>query len=144
MLGSSSKLDLTSLTASVKVNTFEHAFVRDLRECRHTLEYAVSTAERGIYLSLVVARTMLFVRQSVMQANCQETKLRDAFTKHYKSQHACSTAVAPGNTMNADKMIVHPLCWSSINFPTYVVDGDMCVVQRGLSVAGDFLLLFST
>ena len=32
---------------------------------------------------------------------------------NFKSKQACITALAPGNVLNAEKMLIHPLSWSS-------------------------------
>ena len=37
----------------------------------------------------------------------------DGVTQNFKSQQACITALAPGNALNAEKMLIHPLSWSS-------------------------------
>ena len=34
-------------------------------------------------------------------------------TQSFKSQQACITALALGNALNAEKMLIHPLSWSS-------------------------------
>ena len=34
-------------------------------------------------------------------------------TQNFKSQQACNTALAPGNALNAEKMLIHRLSWSS-------------------------------
>ena len=38
---------------------------------------------------------------------------RDGITQNFKSQQACITALALGNALNAEKMLIHPLSWSS-------------------------------
>ena len=43
---------------------------------------------------------------------CQETEHHDGVTQHCKSQQAYIT-LAPGDALNADEMILHPLCWRS-------------------------------
>ena len=44
---------------------------------------------------------------------CQEQEQRDGITKNFKSQQACITALAPGNVLNAEKMLIHHFSWSS-------------------------------
>ena len=44
---------------------------------------------------------------------CQEQEQLDGVTQNFKSQQACVTALAPGNALNAEKMLIHPLSWSS-------------------------------
>ena len=44
---------------------------------------------------------------------CQEQEQIDGVTQNFKSQQACITALAPGNALNAEKMLMHPLSWSS-------------------------------
>ena len=44
---------------------------------------------------------------------CQEQEQVDGITRESASQQACITALAPGNALNAVKMLIHPFCWSS-------------------------------
>ena len=44
---------------------------------------------------------------------CQEQEQIDGVTQSFKSQQACITALAPGNALDAEKMLIHPLSWSS-------------------------------
>ena len=44
---------------------------------------------------------------------CQEPKQLDGITQSFKSQQACVTALAPGNALNVERMLVHLLRWSS-------------------------------
>ena len=38
---------------------------------------------------------------------------RSVTPRIFKSQQACITALAPRNALNAEKMLIHPLSWSS-------------------------------
>ena len=77
-------------------STFENACVKDLRECNRIVDYAISTSTRGIYfLQIFLGMTQLSQRS----VNHQK----------FKSQQACITALAPGNALNAQKMLIHPL-----------------------------------
>ena len=44
---------------------------------------------------------------------CQEQEQVDGITENFKSQQAFITALAPGDALNAEKMLIHPLSWSS-------------------------------
>ena len=44
---------------------------------------------------------------------CQEQEQVDGITENCKSQQACITALAPGDGLNAEKMLIHPLSWRS-------------------------------
>ena len=44
---------------------------------------------------------------------CQELERIHGVTQNFKSQQGCITALAPGNALNAEKMLIHPLSWSS-------------------------------
>ena len=44
---------------------------------------------------------------------CQEQEQVDGITENFKSQQACITALAPGDALNAERMLIHPLSWSS-------------------------------
>ena len=44
---------------------------------------------------------------------CQEEEQIDGVTQNFKSQQACITALALGKALNAGKMLIHPLSWSS-------------------------------
>ena len=44
---------------------------------------------------------------------CQEQEQLDGITQNFKSQQACITALAPGSALNAERMLIHPLSWSS-------------------------------
>ena len=93
-------------------STFENACVRDLRECNRIVEYATSTSTGGIYFSPDPSWDDAAV-VSISDANfCQEQEQIDGVTQNFKSQQACLTALALGNSLNAEKMLVHPLSWS--------------------------------
>ena len=92
-------------------STFENTFVRDLRECNRIEEYATSTSTRGIYVS---SDFSLAVVVTISDASfCQEQEQRDRVTENFQSQQACITALALGNALNVEKMLIHPLSWSS-------------------------------
>ena len=40
---------------------------------------------------------------------CQEQEQVDGITREFRSQQACTTALAPGDALNAEKMLIHPL-----------------------------------
>ena len=44
---------------------------------------------------------------------CQEQEKLDGITQNFKSQQACITVLAPGNALNSEKMLIHPLSWIS-------------------------------
>ena len=94
-------------------STFENTYAGDLRECNKIVEYATSTSTPGIYLSPGFRGTMqLFVTISDARF-CQEQEQVDGITQNFKSQQACIKALAHGNELNAEKMLIHPLSWSS-------------------------------
>ena len=47
---------------------------------------------------------------------CQEQEELDGITKNFKLQQACITALAPGDALNAERMVIHLLSWSSTRF----------------------------
>ena len=56
----------------------------------------------------------LFSFETICDASfCQEQDQLDGVIQNFKSQQACITALAPGNALNAEKMLIHPLSWSS-------------------------------
>ena len=44
---------------------------------------------------------------------CQEQEPIEGVTQNFRSQEAFITALALGNALNAEKMLIHPLSWSS-------------------------------
>ena len=44
---------------------------------------------------------------------CQEQGQLDGINQNFESQQACITALAHGNALNAEKMLIDPLSWSS-------------------------------
>ena len=44
---------------------------------------------------------------------CQEQEQLDGLTQNFETQQACNTALAPDNALNAEKMLIQPLSWSS-------------------------------
>ena len=93
---------------------FENACVRDLRECKKKMEYATFTSTRGIHFSKVFFLGMMrLLQRSVTPVS---VKIRNKLTESLrtsKSQQACITALASGNVLSAEKMLIHPLSWSS-------------------------------
>ena len=97
-------------------STIENACVRDLRECKRVVENATSTSTRGIYFSPDFSRDYAVVVTISDASFCQEQEQIDKLTqnfKSFKSQQACITALALVNALNAEKMLIHPLSWSS-------------------------------
>ena len=93
-------------------NTFENACVRDLRECNRIVEYATSASTRGIISPDLFGDDAVVV--TISDASfCQEQEQFDGVTQNFILQQACITALAPGNALNAEKMLIHPLSWSS-------------------------------
>ena len=94
-------------------STFENACVRDLRECNRIVEYATSTSTRGVCFFPDFALDDAVVVTISNASFYQEQEQIDGVTHNFKSQQACITALAPGNALNAEKMLIHPLSWSS-------------------------------
>ena len=94
-------------------STFENVYVRDLRECNRIVDYATSTSTRGIYFSPDVSWNDAVVATISDASVCQKQEQLDGITKNFKSQQACITALALGNALNAEKMLIHPLSWRS-------------------------------
>ena len=86
-------------------STFENARVRDLRACNRIVEYATSTSTRGIYFSSDFSWDDAVVATISDASFCQEQDQVDGITQNFKSQQACITALAPGNALNAAKML---------------------------------------
>ena len=94
-------------------STFENACVEDLRECNRIVEYAIYTSTRGIYFSPDLSWDDAVVVTISDASFCQEQEHVDGITRDFKSQQACITTLALGNALNAERMLVHPLSWSS-------------------------------
>ena len=94
-------------------STFENAYFRDLRECNRIVENATCTSTRGIYFSPECSWDDAVAAAISDVSFCQEQEQLDGITKNFKSQQFCITAKAPGNALNAEKMLIHPLSWSS-------------------------------
>ena len=77
------------------------------------VEYATSTSTRGIYFPPDFSWDDVVVATISDASFCQEQDQHDGITKNFKSQQACITALAPGNALNVEKMLIHPLSWSS-------------------------------
>ena len=71
-----------------------------------------STSTRGICFSSVCSWGDAVVVTISDASFCQEQEQLDGITLNFKSQQGCITALAPGNALNAGRMI-HPLSWSS-------------------------------
>ena len=73
------------------------------------VEYAIST--RGICFSSFSWDDAVVV--TVSDAGfCQEQEQVGGITRAFRSQQACITALAPGDALNAEKMLIHPHSWS--------------------------------
>ena len=77
------------------------------------MEYATSTSTRGIYFSPDFCWDDAVVVTICDASFCQEQEQIDGVTQNFESQQACITALALGNALNAEKMLIHPLSWSS-------------------------------
>ena len=77
------------------------------------LEHATSTSTRGIFFSPDSSRDDAVVATISDASFCQKQEQIDGATQNFKSQQACITALALGNALNAEKMFIHPLSWSS-------------------------------
>ena len=76
--------------------------------------YAISTSTRGICLSPDFAwDDAVVVAISGVPGFCQEQEQVDGITENFKSQQACITALARGDALNAEEMLIHHLSWSS-------------------------------
>ena len=77
------------------------------------VEYATSALTRGIFFSPEFSRDDAVVATISDASFCQEPEQLDGITENFTSQQACITALALGNALNAEKMLIHPLSWSS-------------------------------
>ena len=75
------------------------------------VQYATSTSTRGLlypdfsWVDAVVA--------TISDASfCQEQEQLDGVSQNSKSQQACITALAHGDVLNLEKMLMHPFSWS--------------------------------
>ena len=91
-------------------SAFENACVRDSRGCNYIVEYAAFASTRGHFIpdsswdDAVVER--------ICDASfCQEQEQLDGVTLTSKSQQDDNTALAPGDALNAVRMLNHPLSW---------------------------------
>ena len=94
-------------------STFENACVRDLRECNRIVEYLLSTSTRDIYFSPVFFWDDVVVVTISDASFCQEQERVDGIARNFQSQQACITALATGNALNAERMLIHLLSWNS-------------------------------
>ena len=92
--------------------TFENACVKDLRECNRIVKCSISTSTRVIYFLHFSWDDAVVVTISDT-SSCQIQDQVDGVTKNFKSQQACVTALAPGNALNPEKMLIHPFSWCS-------------------------------
>ena len=76
------------------------------------VEYATSTSTRGIYFLQIFHGDDAVVATISEASFCQKQEQLDGITQNFKSQQACITALAPGNALNAEKMLIHLLSWS--------------------------------
>ena len=72
-----------------------------------------STSARDIYFSPDCSWTDAVVVTITDASFCQEQDQLDRITWNFQSQQACITALAPGNALDAEKMLIHSLSWSS-------------------------------
>ena len=98
--------DLSCCISKIQ-STFKNACVRDLRECNKIVEYATSTSTRGIYFSSDFSWDDAIFVTINGASSCQEQERIDGVTQNFKSQQACITALAFGNALNAEKMLIH-------------------------------------
>ena len=77
------------------------------------VEYATSTSTCGVHFSPELFWDDAVVATISDARFCQEQEQLDGITENFKSQQACISALAPGNAFNAEKMLIHPLTWSS-------------------------------
>ena len=112
--------------------TFENACVGD-RECNRIVEYATSASTRGICFSPDFSLDDAVVATISDASFCQEQEQIDGVTQNFKSQQACIAALALGNALHAEKMLIHPLSWSSTRIRRVLsqcCDGkSLCTVQ---------------
>ena len=92
-----------------------------------------STSTRGICFSSVCSWRDAVVVTISDASFCQEQEQLDGITLNFKSQQACITALAPGNALNAGRMLIHPLSWSfdenQKNLPQYLEGRSLRIVQ---------------
>ena len=93
--------------------TFENACVKTCVSAIEFVEYAISTPTRNLYFSTVCSWCDAVVVTISDVSFCQEQEHVDGITRDLKSQQASITALAPGNALNAERMLIHPLSWSS-------------------------------
>ena len=71
-----------------------------------------STPTRGAYFSRFSWDDAVVV--TISDASfCQEQEQVDGITRNFKSQQDRITALAPGNALNAERMLIHSLSWCS-------------------------------
>ena len=110
-IASRSRPDLSYCVSKIQ-STFENACVRDLRECNRIVDYATSASTRGIYVSPDFSGDGAVV-VTISDASFWQEQEQLEGIQNFKSQQACITALAPGNALNAEKMLIHTLSWSS-------------------------------
>ena len=94
-------------------STFENVCARDLSDCNRIVEHAICTSTRGVYFSPAFSWDDAVVVTISDASFCQEHEQVDGIVRNFKSQQACITALAPGNALNAERMLIHPFSWSS-------------------------------
>ena len=99
--------DLSHRISKIQI-TFENAIVRDLRECNRIVEDATSTSTRGIFFLQVFLGTMQSSWRSVTPVSC---KNRSKSTESLRTSNHVKLVL--GNTLNAEKMLIHLVSWSS-------------------------------
>ena len=87
-------------------STFEGACVRNLRECNRIVEYAPSTSTRGIFFPPDFSWDDAVLVTISDASFCQEQDQFYGIIQKFKSLQACITALALGNALNAEKMLI--------------------------------------
>ena len=94
---------------SYRISKLQSTFecVKDLRECNRIVEYAIFASTCGIYFSLGFPWNDAVVATI---SDAVSVKNRSSSTE---SLRISSHKLALGNALNAEKMLIHPLSWSS-------------------------------
>ena len=71
------------------------------------VEFAISTSTRVICFSSDFSRDDAVVVTVSDAGFCQEQEQVGGIKREFRSQQACITALAPGNALNAEKMLIH-------------------------------------
>ena len=115
-------------------STFENACVRGSRECNYTVEYAAFASTRGIDVIPDSSWENAVVVRLSDASFCQEQEQLDGVTQDSESQQAGITALAPGDALNAVRMLIllswsltgiTRVCRSSPKVEAYVLSNDV-------------------